>query len=1629
MAMATITWTGAAGDGNYNNPANWSPAQVPGAADSVTISPAAATSITAGNDTVGSLTTSKTVSLHVSNNTTFGIGNGSASATVSNAGSLFLDSGGNGTGLLIDDTRVTLTGGGHVVLSDNGNNYIEGASAADTLTNVNNIISGAGALGNGQLTLVNSAGGTINATGTNALVLNTGTTTTVNGGLFEATGSGGLVIQTTINNGAGGHITAAGGVVSLNGGTIQGGTLSSSGGGQVDTNNATLDGTANTVTNTGIVQVDNNTALTLLGTLSNTGTLVLDSLGNGTGLIVGPSATPGTVTLTGGGHVVLSDNGNNYVEAAIAGDTLVNLNNTISGAGSIGNGSLSVVNDGTINANGTNALVLNAQTPTLNNALVEATGTGGLYVETTLNQSGGGTLLAAGGNVYLQGTDVGGKLGSTGTAAIVVQNGSLVGTASAVSNTGSVSVSNNNVLYVSGSLVNTGTITLGSGGNSTGFIVNSGTVTLSGGGLVTTTDEGGDNYFEGAAAGNTLVNAGSTIAGSGNFGDGQLIFVNNGTLNANQTHALTLNTASTITNNKLIEATGSGGIVLNGNTAISNGTTGMIVNAGSSFSLNGGDIIGGTLTSTHGGVFYSNNGTLDGSAHGITSSAAIQVDNNNALYALGTLANSGTITLASGGNSTGFIIDSPTLTLTGGGVVTTSDEGYDNYFQGAAVGDTLVNLDNTIEGSGNFGNGQLTFINDATVNANQTHALVLNLGATFTNNALVEETGTGGITVDGNTLVSNAGGTVAATGAGGITLNGATIAGGTLTSGQGSFYSNNGTLDGSAHTVTSSAAIQVDNNNALYLLGTLANSGTITLASGGNSTAFIIDSPTLTLTGGGVVTTSDEGYDNYFQGAAVGDTLVNLDNTIEGSGNFGNGQLTFINDATVNANQTHALVLNLGATFTNNALVEETGTGGITVDGNTIIDNGSQGTISLSGTGGLSLNGGTIAGGTLKGSGGTIYSNNGTIDGSAHTVTSSAAIQVDNNNDLYALGTIANSGTITLDSGGNSTAFIVDSQTLTLTGGGVVTTTDEGYDNYFQGAAAGDTLDNLNNTIEGSGNFGNGQLDLVNAGTIDANQNNVFYLNLGGSSTGSNTASGQMLATGAGGLDFRSGLFTNAGLIQADSGSHVVFEGGATLTNDSAAGTLTGGTYGAVSAGGTATATASFSGAAVSTLAADLLLSGAGSEISFGGTTIEASLKTIAKTGELQILGTRDYTTKNKLTSSGTVALGGGTLKAAGLNDKAGSVLTGFGTLNAKFTDAGSVVATGGELDLIGKTNTVSGTISGTGTLGFGGTTTLNTGTVLDVGHLALLNKATLAIAAPVSFAGTFAVVGTASLTGTGTFTNTGLFEATGKGIGTISDPFANAGTISVATGGSLAFSGGLANTGLVLDNGTFTDTAALTGGSLTLGGAAAQATLASMAGAGPSTLATLTTAGGALNTSGTTLTVTGDYNNTAAGVGNAYTPFAGITGTINGQGTQLAVVGVQGTTISNVNGTLTIAIAAGHTAHFEVENTGAAGAAALRGALQTTVNGGSISGTALSGSGVTAADFGPIQAGGASGSFSIHYSGGTLTNEAIHLASDFANVAGLTIDIVAQPAMQPMGGTTMPDMHDALAWHPLLTH
>jgi hypothetical protein len=137
----------------------------------------------------------------VSNSGSMTVGNGAMlplSGDLTNTGTISLLADGSETLLQIIQRGLTLTGGGHVTLSDDANNVISGTLSSVTLVNMDNTISGAGQLGAGMLLLDNR--GTINATGLNALTIDTGTNVVTNSGTLGATDSGALLVSSALDN-------------------------------------------------------------------------------------------------------------------------------------------------------------------------------------------------------------------------------------------------------------------------------------------------------------------------------------------------------------------------------------------------------------------------------------------------------------------------------------------------------------------------------------------------------------------------------------------------------------------------------------------------------------------------------------------------------------------------------------------------------------------------------------------------------------------------------------------------------------------------------------------------------------------------------------------------------------------------------------------------------------------------------------------------------------------------------------------------------------------------------------------------------------------------------------------------------------------------------------------------------------------------------------------------------------------------------------------------------------------------------------------------------------------------------------------------------------------------------------
>jgi len=98
--------------------------------------------------------------------------------------------------------------------------------------------------------------------------------------------------------------------------------------------------------------------LPLSGIIDNTGTIELNSTSNETDL----ELIEHGITLQGQGQVILSDSAENVIAGTVSDVTLTNVDNTISGAGHLGDGVMVLVNEGTIIATGTNALDIDTGT-------------------------------------------------------------------------------------------------------------------------------------------------------------------------------------------------------------------------------------------------------------------------------------------------------------------------------------------------------------------------------------------------------------------------------------------------------------------------------------------------------------------------------------------------------------------------------------------------------------------------------------------------------------------------------------------------------------------------------------------------------------------------------------------------------------------------------------------------------------------------------------------------------------------------------------------------------------------------------------------------------------------------------------------------------------------------------------------------------------------------------------------------------------------------------------------------------------------------------------------------------------------------------------------------------------------
>jgi FecR protein len=375
VPTAAVQWVSHT-DGDWSVAANWSDQFVPNDATAVEI--ALPVTVTVDDAEIAN-------GLAVSGSAILNIVDGgflTVLGAISNTAVIQLNSYGASAVLAINGT-VMLQGGGDLQMLGAADNEIIGCAGTDAvLINIDNIICGAGTIGDGtgNLTLINDAA--VYATG--QIVLDTGSNIIDNGGVFEAAGGGTLEFNSNINNC---------------------GIIQADAGGTLCFDNIT-------VCNTGAIALDGEddagspTELVIAGTLTLQG-------GDGT------ATGPGLVTLTDSNCNAIISNG----EAA----TLDNIDNTICGAGAIGDANLTVINEqfGIIDADGNNPLVLDTGANAIVNiGLLEATGGGTLQIDS--NVSNFGTLEADGGTLVVDG-------GVSGSGTVLITGGGIADFAGALS--------------------------------------------------------------------------------------------------------------------------------------------------------------------------------------------------------------------------------------------------------------------------------------------------------------------------------------------------------------------------------------------------------------------------------------------------------------------------------------------------------------------------------------------------------------------------------------------------------------------------------------------------------------------------------------------------------------------------------------------------------------------------------------------------------------------------------------------------------------------------------------------------------------------------------------------------------------------------------------------------------------------------------------------------------------------------------------------------------------------------------------------------------------------------------------------------------------------------------------------
>jgi len=1115
----TCTWNPATG--NWGTAANWSCGNVPGAADVASIGGGQSSTVSGGQ---GPTNLSNAGTVTVSDNSSLTL-----LGTNVNSGTVNLQSFGNPTDLRVSGA-VALNGAGVVSLSNVANNRLLAAAGAGDILTIGSgqTVQGAGQIGaGGALGLVNE--GTVVANLSNGITVNAQGGVT-NNHVLRGNGATLSIQNTTVTQGASGVLDAINnGVVQLSGASVTGGSFTTTAGSAINTTSGTTS-TVSGVANFGTLNIVDNSTLALVGTLTNNGSVNMKSLGNPTSISV-----TGTQTINGSGTINLS----NTLANRILGDgaTLtLGSGQTLQGSGTLGAGSagFALVNNGILIATQSQQLLINALGGVTNTGTLRADG-GTLQLQTTVN-SGGGAIEARNGSQveFLNGAVINNaNFSASGAGSLLTTVSGSTVTLGGGTVAGPMTIHDNSSLVLTGDVTYNGTLSLASVGNPTSLQFD-GARSLSGTATVQMSNTSANRVSGRNASGDSLVvGNGITMQGAGIIGGNNLSLVNNGNLIATQPAGITLASGGTVTNNNVIR--GDGATFAISGTNLSQGAAGVLdaVNNGIVRLIGNSTITGGTFTTGSGGQIATLSGHTAGIS-GVTNTGTLNIVDNSTLLLNGTLTNNGVVNMQSVGNPTDLRTTGNRL-IDGTGTINLSNT-LQNRIVAAAAGDSLtLGSGQTLQGAGQIGvGGQLNFTNNGTVIGNLPNAIVISSTGTVTNNNIVRADD-GTVTISGTNFGQGALGVLDAVNNGIVRLIGnSTVSGGTFTTASGGRIA---TLSGNIAGVSgvrNTGTLNIVDNSALLLDGTLTNDGVINMQSLGNPTDLRTTGNRL-IDGTGTINLSNVST-NRIIAATAGDRLtLGSGQTLQGAGQIGaGGQLDFTNNGTLIGNQSNALTISSSGTVINNNIVRADD-GTVNVSG-TDLGQGALGVIEAINGGTVNLNANaTVTGGTFTtASGGQIRTTSAHVATIAN-VTNNGTFNVVDNSALVLSATVTNNGALNLNSLGNPTALRVAGN-VTLGGTGI-TTLGNVATNRIVAAGAGDQLTNgAGHTIQGSGSFGAGStMNIVNQGTITANQANALTIQVDGAHTVNNQVGGLLQATGGRTLNLNNAIANN-GTIAANSG-------------------------------------------------------------------------------------------------------------------------------------------------------------------------------------------------------------------------------------------------------------------------------------------------------------------------------------------------------------------------------------------------------------------------------------------------------------------------------------------------------------